>query len=34
MDEQPGTAAILDAEPVPHATPLVTGTGATPTTTS
>ena len=25
MDEQGGTATILDAEPVPHATPLVTG---------
>ena len=25
MDEQPGTATTLDAEPVPHATPLVTG---------
>jgi hypothetical protein len=23
MDEQPGTATVLDAEPVPHATPLV-----------
>jgi len=27
MDEQPGTAKVLDAEPVPHATPLVTGPG-------
>ena len=27
MDEQAGPAAILDAEPVPHATPLVTGVG-------
>ncbi len=27
MDEQHGTATTLDAEPVPHATPLVTGTG-------
>jgi DNA-binding MarR family transcriptional regulator len=27
MDEQLGTARVLDAEPVPHATPLVTGTG-------
>ena len=26
MDEQPGTATVLDAEPVPHATPLVTDT--------
>src|SRR6516164_8244318 len=26
MDEQRGTATTLDAEPVPHATPLVTGT--------
>ena len=26
MDEQPGTATTLDAEPVPHATPLVTAT--------
>ena len=26
MDEQRGTAITLDAEPVPHATPLVTGT--------
>jgi MarR family transcriptional regulator, organic hydroperoxide resistance regulator len=25
MDEQHGTATALDAEPVPHATPLVTG---------
>jgi DNA-binding MarR family transcriptional regulator len=25
MDEQRGTATALDAEPVPHATPLVTG---------
>ena len=25
MDEQRGTATTLDAEPVPHATPLVTG---------
>ena len=25
MNEQPGTATVLDAEPVPHATPLVTG---------
>ena len=28
MDEQPGTATTLDAEPVPHATPLVTGTAS------
>ena len=28
MDEQPGTATVLDAEPVPHATPLVTGTAS------
>ena len=28
MDEQGGTATILDAEPVPHATPLVTGTAS------
>ena len=34
MDEQHGTAAALDAEPVPHATPLVTGTGRDATTTS
>ena len=27
MDDPFGTAATLDAEPVPHATPLVTGTG-------
>jgi len=27
MDEQTGPGAILDAEPVPHATPLVTGAG-------
>ena len=27
MDEQRGAATALDAEPVPHATPLVTGTG-------
>jgi MarR family transcriptional regulator, organic hydroperoxide resistance regulator len=27
MDEQGGPAAILDAEPVPHATPLATGAG-------
>jgi MarR family transcriptional regulator, organic hydroperoxide resistance regulator len=27
MDEQAGPAVIVDAEPVPHATPLVTGTG-------
>ncbi len=27
MDEPLGTATALDAEPVPHATPLVTGTG-------
>ncbi len=27
MDEQADAAAILDAEPVPHATPLVTGVG-------
>jgi MarR family transcriptional regulator, organic hydroperoxide resistance regulator len=27
VDEQPGTTTILDAEPVPHATPLVTGAG-------
>ena len=27
MDEQAGPAAILDAEPVPHATPLATGVG-------
>jgi len=27
MDEQHGPAVILDAEPVPHATPLVTGVG-------
>ena len=27
MDKQRGTAATLDAEPVPHVTPLVTGTG-------
>jgi MarR family transcriptional regulator, organic hydroperoxide resistance regulator len=27
MDEQLGTATILGAEPVPHATPLVTGAG-------
>jgi DNA-binding MarR family transcriptional regulator len=27
MDEQHGTATALDAEPVPHATPLVTETG-------
>jgi DNA-binding MarR family transcriptional regulator len=26
MNEQPGTATVLDAEPVPHATPLVTAT--------
>ena len=26
MDERRGTATTLDAEPVPHATPLVTGT--------
>ena len=26
MDEQRGTVTTLDAEPVPHATPLVTGT--------
>ena len=34
MDEPLGTATALDAEPVPHATPLVTGTAATSTTTS
>ena len=28
MDEQRGTAITLDAEPVPHATPLVTGTAS------
>jgi MarR family transcriptional regulator, organic hydroperoxide resistance regulator len=28
MDEQAGPAAILDAEPVPHATPLVTEAGS------
>jgi MarR family transcriptional regulator, organic hydroperoxide resistance regulator len=27
MDEQPVSATIVDAEPVPHATPLVTGAG-------
>lgn len=27
MDEQPGTAAVLDAGPVPHATPPVAGAG-------
>ena len=26
MDERPGTATVLDAEAVPHVTPLVTGT--------
>src|SRR6516225_7704544 len=28
MDEQRGSAATLDAEPVPHATPLVMGTAS------
>jgi len=28
MDEQRGSAATLDAEPVPHATPLITGTAS------
>ena len=28
MDEQLGTTTILDAEAVPHATPLVTGTAS------
>ena len=33
MDEQSGAAVTLDAEPVPHATPLVAAADRTPTTT-